>query len=1794
MSVHSDGHGLPNSSEPQGGEPLHDEGVITVCGARQNNLKNVDLVLPKSALTVVTGVSGSGKSSLAFETLYAEGQRRYVESFSTYARQFLERMDRPAVDRIEGLMPAVAIEQRNTIRSARSTLATLTEVTDHLKILFAHRATLFCRVCNEPVRHDLPGPTVQAMLDAYPDARAVLTFPFHVGSGEGAVLAWSYLAGEGYHRVFVEGKTCDAASTELEGSVDVVADRTTLRQSESQRLVESLEAAYRMGQGRATLHVEGHEAERLSIDSEHCGVPHPKPRPGLFSFSSPLGACPTCNGFGRVVDIDLDRVIPDRSKSLAQGAIRPWTGPKRSPERRWLRTLASEHGIDMDAPWGELPEAHQALVIEGSSGSGRQRLRGIKGWFDWLKRKQYKMHVRVLLSRYRAYLPCDDCSASRFQPDSLLFRVGGLTIAEVLKCSVSEAREWLSRVSSETPSQDRALDAVFDQLHHRLTYLERVGLGYLTLNRSGRTLSGGEVQRANLTSALGSGLVNTLFVLDEPTIGLHPRDTECLADLLSELTQRDNTVVVVEHDPDMLRVADHVIDMGPGPGVHGGEVVYAGPPAGLGAAVKSATARALSARSGVRKASSLSYAERPMLRILGPRAFNLKGDDIEIPLGCLTVLTGVSGSGKSTLLENVLYRGIKRHRGEVTDAPGTHDGIEGLESIEELHWIDQSPPAANPRANPATYVKAWDGIRALFAKQPLSRRRGYSAGTFSFNAGTGRCPACEGAGHERIEMQFLSDVLLVCSLCEGARFVPEVLEVTWEERTIADMLKLTVEEALELLPQRSSAHRQLGALRRVGLGYLTLGQSLATLSGGEAQRLKIAHHLGSAKTQNALFMLDEPTTGLHLADVDGLIVNLEELAAAGNSVVVVEHHLDVIAAADHVLELGPEGGALGGHLIFSGSPAAMAESDTPTGVHLARWLKGVAPLDEARLTHKEQVGLSEAGRPAASDAIEVVGARVNNLKDVSLTLPRKGRTVVSGVSGSGKSTLAFDLIFAEGQRRFLDCVSPYARQYITQLGRPDAVRIAGIPPTVAIEQRTTRGGARSVVANATEIASFLRLLFARLGVDEDASSQRMSPEELAAFLLETLGPCEFGVCAPVVSARKGFHKPVFRRAAMMGQTEILVDDVLMPPSPIPRLRRSRLHTIDMVFGRTMSEDLERVSDMIERASVLGGGRVRILLGQGSRPQVLKAFDVVPPGSHVRRQQFDPRAFSPHTKLGACPSCQGAGYLEEESGESKKRAEIAIERTTCVTCQGERLGPVGRRVRFGGKRLPEFLAMSPPELIAVLSSLHLDARSEQVAEGPIRAILERARFLVDVGLDYLSLDRSVRSLSGGEAQRIRLAAQLGAHLSGVLYVLDEPTIGLHPTDTDILLGALDRLQERGNGVLMVEHDEATLRSADMLVDIGPGAGVEGGELLVAGPLSEALKHPRSVTGACLASPRPLIAEGTRSLEDVDFITLKGVTHRNLHKVDVRIPRGRLSVVTGVSGSGKSSLVHDVLAKSIEAHRGAGSWEEASGLEGLARVIRVDDQPIGKNPRSIPATYIGVWNAIRNLFARLPNARLRGFTPSRFSFNVKGGRCEGCAGQGQVKLEMSFLPDAYTPCDTCSGRRFNAQTLQVTYDGHSIHDVLEMPVRDALVLFERVPKVQRALQLLDDVGLGYLKLGQPSTTLSGGEAQRIKLVSHLIGRKRPDTLIVLDEPSIGLHMSDVPKLLAVIHRLVDAGTTCVVIEHNVDLVREADWVIDLGPGGGPEGGHVLYEGPYEGLSKVAESRTGQWLAQSLEAS
>ncbi len=1715
----------------------------------------------------MTGVSGSGKSSLAFDTLYGEGQRRYVESFSAYARQFLERMDRPDVDAVEGILPAVAIERKNHIRSSRSTVGTITEIADYLKLLFARAGTLHCDDCGRVVVAQGPGAAAAAVLDLFEDQQVLVGFPLVPDDIGGVEIAEAWLLGRGWFRILAEGSSVfrrldeDGAGALGSGAdeVIVVADRTRVSVAGRRRLVEALENAMHQGRGRAVV-VAGETRCRFTnqLHCAPCDRAYPAPVPALFSFNTPVGACDGCNGFGRVIDVDEHLVIPDTRLSVAQGCIKPWLSPKMSYERQKLTDYCARAGIDVATPWRALSEEARRRLFDGDRPGGWY---GVRGWFQWLERKAYRMHVRVFLSRYRAYTRCADCDGRRLNPAALRWRVDGLTLPQLNALPIRESLRRLDALELGVMIED-ALGVVRTELQSRLRYLVDVGLGYLTLDRSSRTLSGGEVQRVNLTSALGSKLVGTLYVLDEPSVGLHARDNDRLMRVLRSIRDLGNTLVVVEHDEAVIRAADHVIDLGPAAGADGGQLMYAGSVSGLISAPQSVTGTLLR-----RPAAALPPVRDRVVGgkicLMGARTNNLQGVDFEVPLGAITCVTGVSGSGKSSLVVDTLYRGLMRARGEPTADPGEHDRIDGEDELARVVLIDQTPVASSPRSNPATFLKAWDGVRQLFAREEASVRRGYSPATFSFNTAGGRCDVCDGSGYERVEMQFLSDLFLTCDGCGGSRFQGEVLAVRHHGLTIADVLNLTVDSAAVFFAHSRKVCRALEPLRRVGLGYLRLGQPLSTLSGGESQRVKVADGLRRGIKDGAtLFILDEPTSGLHLADVTVLNANLRALVESGHTVVVIEHHLDVVRAADHVVDLGPDGGDEGGRIVVQGPPAEIAAHETS---HTGHWLRTVAP-DRGPVP------------PAVEDepVIVVKGARVHNLRDVDVEVPRGQMTVVTGPSGSGKSSLAFDVLFAEGQRRFIDCLSPYARQYIQQAGRPDLDELFGIPPTVAIEQRTTRTGRRSTVATVTELYHFLRLLFARAGVQHchvcGAAVQGLSAEDLRSRIVKRHSGTRIMVLAPIVKTRKGWHKEVLARAKALGIPLLRIDGALKTAAGAPeKLERYQDHNIDYVF---LADHVVRrrgaapaLDAAIDRALVEGHGTCYVLEQGGAEHTY--SLELYCDRCCVGFDPPEPRLFSFHgRRSGACLACDGLGVSTADEDDPHP--------PLCEVCGGARLGPVGRAVRVGDCSIDEVCRLTAGGLIDWLSALELPERRAIIA-APIRAeLIERCRFLVRVGLDYLSLSRGGHTLSGGEAQRVRLAAQLASRLCGVLYVLDEPTIGLHPADNDRLLGALDELKARGNTVVVVEHDAATIAKADRVIDMGPGGGSTGGHVVAIGTPEEIRANPDSLTGQWLdrAQATP---PGDRA-EPTDFLTLEAVSKHNLRDITVRFPRARMTVVTGVSGSGKSTLVRDQLMGRLQA-----------GVEGVDRVIEVDQSPIGRTPRSTPSTYIKIMDRIRKLFAALPESQVRGYRPGRFSFNVAAGRCGTCAGQGAINMEMAFLPNVYVPCEDCGGRRYNPQTLRVHYRGHSIADVLAATIDEALVLFEAQPRIRAPLQLMADLGLGYLTLGQSSPSLSGGEAQRIKLVAELARRSRGRTVYVLDEPSTGLHMSDLALLIDVLHRLVARGDTVVVIEHNMDFVLACDWLIDLGPGGGERGGRLMFEGPPTDLigDSANDSLTGKYL-------
>ncbi|HVU05578.1 MAG TPA: excinuclease ABC subunit UvrA [Polyangiaceae bacterium] len=1751
-------------------------------GARTHNLQRVDLVLEPGQVVAITGVSGSGKSSLALDTLYAEGQRRFVESFSPYARQFLERLERPPMDRLEPVPAGIAVDRRAPVKSSRSTVATMADLEPYLVALFAREAIATCPEHEVDAVFLDPTTAAERAESALSGAAIAITYPVSVESAEHYLTVRDGLAREGFRRLWVSGKTEDIdavkPSTVVKaGEATVVVDRVKVTDTERSRIAASVEQAWRHGGGLAHFRTAAngvagtHVVVRRGTSCPICARALVPPEASFFSYDSPVGACRTCRGFGRTIGVDLRKVIPDDELSLAKNAIRPWNGKSTKWERGQLEKLCKRNDVPFDVPWKELTPAQKKVVLEGDGSWHKGKFPGVLGWFKWLETRTYKMHVRVLLARYRSYDPCVECGGKRLSATALSYHVGGLDIAAWRALEIEDARARLAALETKTGQGDMARK----ELASRLTYLERVGLGYLTLDRQARTLSGGEAQRVTLTAALGTSLHNALFVLDEPTVGLHPTDVEPLSRIVRELGERGNTVLVIEHDPTMIRAAARVVELGPGAGSAGGRIVEDAPPEDL-VGGNSATARALAAVApGVKAPRTPSG----WISVKGARENNLRNVDVKLPLGVVCAVTGPSGSGKSTLIEDLVYRAAARRLGNKDVLPpGEHDAISGLEAVKSVALVDQSPLGRTSRGNAATYTKAWDSIRKLLADTPRAVALGLTAGAFSFNVEGGRCETCTGEGYETVEMQFLADVRLLCPVCKGRRFKEETLGVVLRGKNVAEILESTVDEAMALFRDEPGVLRALGPLQMLGLGYLRLGQPLSTLSGGEAQRLKLARALGD-EHEGSLLVLDEPSAGLHADEVKRVLDALDVIVDAGGSVLVVDHDLDVVARSDYVVDLGPDAGARGGQVVAVGTPDELARERTRTGRALRE--RAAPPSRDRPTLH------TGAARPA----LTVRRAREHNLHDVSVSIPHGALTVVTGPSGSGKSTLAFDVVFAEGQRRFLETLTPYARQFLPTMPRPDVDAVDGVPPSIALEQRTSRAGAKSTVATVTEVAHYLRLLYAKLGVphcpDHDLPIATRSEDAVVHDIRKTRGTWQ--LVAPAVEARKGTYLDVFTAAFRAGIEKAWVDGRLVSTDEPPRLKKTQEHTIDLVFSRPVVPKTLEPPRVLQALRWAGGtAKLRAADGKELRFSTTSACPVC--GFSV--PELDPRFFSFNTAQGKCPTCDGDGVVlaPVKPKRGKKGRKVAAEADAvtevfepCPDCGGARLAPLPRGVRLAGVRYHEVVGQSVARSLSIAESWRFSGDSLKIAEAPLQELRRRLEFLRDVGLDYLSLDRAARTLSGGEMQRLRLAAQLGAGLTGALYVLDEPTIGLHPRDTGRLLENLRKLVSIGSTVLVVEHDADTITAADHLIDLGPEGGSRGGRVVAEGTPKEVLRSKESPTGRALAA-KPDLREPLAVSKDEPRLVLTGASEHNLKNVDLSIPLGKFVVVAGVSGSGKSTLVRQVLLPALRREldlvtEAPGKFDALRGAEALSRAVSVDQSPIGRTPRSVPATFLGIWDVIRNVFASSNDAKTAGFDKARFSFNAaKGGRCPTCEGQGVITHEMSFLPDVVTTCPACNGHRFEPQTLAVRYLGKSVGEVLDLTAEEACDVFRNHPSIASPLRTLVDLGAGYVKLGQGSHTLSGGEAQRLKLSAELTATARHErTLYVLDEPTTGLHLGDVGMLVRVLGRLVERGDTLVVIEHHPLVMASADHLVELGPDGGERGGRIVAEGTPREVAK-----------------
>ncbi len=1889
-------------------EPTH----IRIRNARAHNLRGVDLDVPRHQLVVFTGVSGSGKSSLAYDTIFKEGQRRFMESLSAYARQFLGDMERPPVDVVEGVSPTLSIDQKTVNRNPRSTVGTVTELYDHLRLLYARLGTPHCPECGTEVARLGVEQVVDRLLATATGEKALVLGPV-VRDRKGEYRKeLEALGRDGWSRARVDGQLI-ALDEELPAlaryekhTIEVVVDRLRIDSADRSRLFEAVARGAKLGLGSVSVHLPDRDGADLVFSTErscphHPEVSIPELEPRLFSFNAPQGACPTCSGLGRLEGFSPDLLV-DPSLPPIKG-FQAFNDDGKLPFARFdrsdLKQLVKAMGRRANEPLDAWSEVDQLCLLHGdpgltwvqdleSDGRSERRERVWKGLLPMVEMVwHYTKHAP--LERFRVQASCPDCHGARLNAVSRAVTFRDEPITALTGASVAEARKRFDQLRLRGAEKEIG-EALLQEIRGRLRFLDEVGLGYLTLDRSAATLSGGEAQRIRLAAQVGSALHGVTYILDEPSIGLHPRDNRRLLDALRELRDRGNTVLVVEHDAETILAADWVVDVGPGAGRRGGEVMASTTPRALMRSKESRTAAWLRGEARIELPERRS--PTGVLGIRGARANNLRRVDVDIPLGCLAVVTGVSGSGKSSLVFQVLQESmVALLEGR---RPVDCDRVEGAEQVDKLIRISQTPIGRTPRSNPATYTGAFDRIRDLFAMVPESRARGYGKGRFSFNVAGGRCEACEGAGVRTVEMQFLPSVEVPCEVCGGSRYNRETLEITYKGKTIAEVLAMTVDEALEFFANHRKLARILRTLSDVGLDYVSLGQPSTTLSGGEAQRVKLATELHRPATGNTLYLLDEPTTGLHFDDVDKLIHALQRLVDAGNSVVVVEHHTDVIKVADRLVDMGPEGGSGGGAVVGEGTPEEVSRLDTPTGRVLAE-LPDLAARAEGAPVAAESVvpyDVPRARKPRSRPAtLSVRGARVHNLHDVSVDVPHGKMTVISGLSGSGKTSLAFDTIFAEGQRQYVESLSTYARRFLGRLERAPVDHLEGLQPAIAIDQKAAGHNPRSTVATVTEIHDVLRLLYARIGQPHcPRCGREVRPWDpsAAAAELAVSGRGAGWVVARLLPAddptsrRDGLVLDGWQRLWIDGEQVELADECALGAlGQGAELVVDRLHPAR--DGRA------RLAEAFTNAFHLGHGVAHFVErspGEGREARVSFAERATCPEHGVVHDALTPRHFSFNSRLGACLRCDGVGVtttivrerLLPEPGKpfwdaidprvggvlarsARNRSfldallahfrvpadrpvvewpealldavlegldqpltltwtkqwgsstrHVEEERTwmgllslldnwstrlswltaesTCPRCKGGRLQPALLAVTIGGIDIHSLCQLPVDEVAQRVGGWALAGSRALIAERPLEELRRRLGFLSDVGLGYLALDRAADTLSGGESQRIRLASQLGSQLTGVTYVLDEPTVGLHPRDTERLLGTLEGLRDAGNTVILVEHDPETIERADHVIDMGPAAGIHGGHVVAQGTPEELKSQPDSPTGRWLAGIERMPDRAVRRSPRA-WLTVTGARAHNLRGVDARFPTGVWVAVAGVSGSGKSSLVMDTLAPALEARMGREVFAAAHDAfelgEAVDKVVVVDQSPLGRSPRSTPATYAGAMDALRTLYAQTRGAQERGWGPGMFSYNSPhGGRCAICEGRGAILVEMHFLPDVWVPCEACGGRRYGEEVLQVRWRGHSIADVLAMRCDEALELFANHRRLQRTLAALVDVGLGYLTLGQPGTTLSGGEGQRVKLASELSSRKG-HAVYILDEPTTGLHLADVARLVDVLHRLVDQGHTVLTIEHHLSILQQADWLVELGPEGGVDGGRIVAEGTPEQVA-ASGTATGRALA------
>jgi excinuclease ABC subunit A len=1871
------------------------ESKINLKKVSVHNLKKVDLTLDSHQLIVFTGVSGSGKSSLAFDTIYVEGQRRYIESLPSMTRRHMAEMQKPEAESITGISPTIAIEQKTTGKNPRSSVGTLTGIYDFLRILFAKVGVAHCPVSGERVVPQTIKQIFESIKSLPLGSKIIILAPYAEGKKGEFKEEFSHLMRKGITRVRLDGKIIEInEKLSLDGAVahdvDLLLDRLIIKEDVDSRLLEGLKQALELGNGVVKIFLPNAEEEllySLHAYSPKSGLSYPPLEAQDFSFNHPKGMCEQCQGLGTVQEFDLDLIL-DPNLSIADDCCKIASSYRTVRFGNIYDNLARQYKFSVKTPWKDLPEKAKKVFLYGTEKKWLQ-LQCVHPitkarWTDYVQwrgvlHEAHRRYEEATSDFYRDRIKelmremiCPVCHGERIKPYPAATLFEGKRIAEITALSLAEAIDFFQEITPDLISEE-----LLKEIIHRLLLLKNVGLGYLSLDRIAPTLSGGEAQRVRLASQIGAGLVNATYILDEPSVGLHPRDNLKLLATLKHLRDKGNTVIVVEHDEETILEADHIVDIGPGAGANGGEIIAEGTAYDIAHHPTSLTGAYLSRRKEIPIPKKRRKKGKNELLVKAAEHHNLKKIDVAIPLNLFVAVTGVSGSGKSSLIMEIVYPAIanRLHRSKLPI--GKHQGILGSDALEKIISIDQSPIGRTPRSNPATYIKLFDLIREFYCELPESKAKGFTPGQFSFNVKEGSCPHCLGMGMIRIDMDFMEDQWVRCTQCEGKRFDDETLAIRYKGKTISDVLEMSVAEAREFFSAHPKVMDKLNLLSLIGLDYIKIGQPSPTLSGGEAQRIKLAKELSRRDHGHALYILDEPTTGLHFDDAKKLIAILHSLVDRGNSMIVIEHNMDLVKTADWIIDIGPEAGKSGGEVVGSAPPEKIIELDTATGVALKTTM-GPPPLIKPVKAAAKREKLHRFC--LATDVAQ------NNLKNLNISFPLEKITICTGPSGSGKSSFAFETIYAEGQRRYIESLSNYARQFVKQMPKPKVENIEGLSASIAIEQKQHAGNPRSTVGTITEGYDYLRILYAYLGIAYCPETlepiESISKNFVLNELMKLPEKTKIQILSPITLERNETFEGLKERLQRLGFLRIRLNGTyyeLEEEMAFDPLRKNRIElVIDRLIIKPDMKD--RIFEAISKAAELSKGQIYID-EEGTNHFYNLTFAVKSTGKSY--PPITPHTFSFNTERGMCPDCEGIGlqyganfekdpavmrmtslsliknlwkdFLSDEAldlfievlkqekidpkmrlerlsaealkvlfqgaapikkeryrwigintalsrlvktsrGELKQTLLPLLSEFTCPSCQGTRLNPLARNVRLQGLTMGEFCNLPIDQALEFLNALPFPAGTSYLEEAYL-GVKKRLEFLSSIGLHYLSLNRSAPTLSGGEAQRIHLSKQLGSGLTGCLYILDEPTIGLHPHNVAALNHALRHLADLGNTLLLVEHDPLTIAIADHILDFGPKAGMLGGELCASGTLQEIKKNPNSLTGAYLTGKKEIpIPKKRRSF--TKSISIKNASLNNLKNLTLSIPLEVFTCVTGVSGSGKSTLINDLLRPAIELglnqrkdkidYLGA----EISGFGSITKLIAIDQNPIGQTIRADISTYTDLAPALRSFFASLPLAKAKGLQPRHFSPNHRHGMCMACQGLGTRKIEMQFLPPLHVLCETCEGFRLNPSSLEVKYEGKHLGQILNMTVSEASEFLAFFPKAKRILDTLLSVGLDYLELSRPLASLSGGEAQRIRLSRELSKRASGKTLYLFDEPTIGLHSEDLLKLLPIFHKLVDKGHTLVIIEHNLDIIKNCDQIIDLGPEAGIAGGELVTCGTPEIVASHTTSFTARYLRETSE--